>query len=62
MAIGELRGRQLELLQALVATGTPAVLLVMNGRTHGPSQGARAGPVILDTAGTPATCLTNLES
>jgi beta-glucosidase len=28
----ELPGRQLELLQALVATGTPLVLLVMNGR------------------------------
>lgn len=28
----ELPGRQLELLQALVATGTPVVLLVMNGR------------------------------
>ncbi len=28
----ELPGRQLELLQAVVATGTPVVLLVMNGR------------------------------
>ena len=28
----ELPGRQLELIQAVVATGTPAVLLVMNGR------------------------------
>ena len=41
----ELPGRQLELLQAVAATGTPVVLLVMNGRPAGPALGRaeRAG-------------------
>ena len=38
----ELPGRQLELLQAVVATGTPVVLLVMNGRPARPALGRRA--------------------
>ena len=44
----DLPGRQLELVQAVVATGTPVVLLVLNGRPldllHGVSRGVTAGP------------------
>jgi beta-glucosidase len=44
----ELPGRQLELLQAVVATGTPAVLLVMNGRPLDLRWAAENVPAILD--------------
>jgi beta-glucosidase len=44
----ELPGRQLELLQAVVATGTPVVLLVMNGRPLDLRWAAEAVPSILD--------------
>ena len=49
----ELPGRQLELLQAVVATGTPTVLLVMNGRRStcaGPPRTSRRS----STSGIPA--------
>jgi beta-glucosidase len=44
----ELPGRQLELLQAVVATGTPTVLLVMNGRPLDLRWAASNVPAILD--------------
>lgn len=44
----ELPGRQLELLQAVVATGTPVVLLVMNGRPLDLRWAVRNVPAILD--------------
>jgi beta-glucosidase len=44
----ELPGRQLELLQAVVATGTPTVLLVMNGRPLDLRWAAEHVPAILD--------------
>jgi beta-glucosidase len=44
----ELPGRQLELLQAVVATGTPVVLLVMNGRPLDMRWPAEHVPAILD--------------
>ena len=44
----ELPGRQLELLQAVVDTGTPVVLLVMNGRPLDLRWAAEHVPAILD--------------
>jgi beta-glucosidase len=44
----DLPGRQLELLQAVVATGTPTVLLVMNGRPLDLRWAAEHVPAILD--------------
>jgi beta-glucosidase len=44
----ELPGRQLELLQAVVATGTPTVLLVLNGRPLDLRWAAANVPAILD--------------
>jgi beta-glucosidase len=44
----ELPGRQLELLQAVVGTGTPTVLLVMNGRPLDLRWAADNVPAILD--------------
>jgi beta-glucosidase len=44
----ELPGRQLELIQAVVATGTPTVLLVMNGRPLDLRWPAEHVPAILD--------------
>ena len=44
----DLPGRQLELLQAVVATGTPVVLLVMNGRPVDLRWAAENVPAILD--------------
>ncbi len=44
----ELPGRQLELLQAVVGTGTPTVLLVMNGRPLDLCWAAENVPAILD--------------
>jgi beta-glucosidase len=44
----ELPGRQLELLRAVVATGTPVVLLVMNGRPLDLRWPAEHVPAILD--------------
>ena len=44
----ELPGRQLELLQAVAATGTPVVLLVMNGRPVDLRWPAQNVPAILD--------------
>ena len=44
----ELPGRQLELLQAVVATGTPVVLLVMNGRPLDLRWAAQHVPAVLD--------------
>ena len=44
----ELPGRQLELLQAVVATGTPVVLLVMNGRPLDLRWPAEHVPAIVD--------------
>jgi beta-glucosidase len=44
----ELPGRQLELLQAVVATGTPVVLLVLNGRPLDLRWAAEHVPAILD--------------
>ncbi|GAA2104185.1 glycoside hydrolase family 3 N-terminal domain-containing protein [Microlunatus panaciterrae] len=44
----ELPGRQLELLQAVVATGTPVVLLIMNGRPLDLRWAAEHVPAILD--------------
>jgi beta-glucosidase len=44
----ELPGRQLELLQAVVGTGTPTVLLVMNGRPLDLRWPAENVPAILD--------------
>jgi beta-glucosidase len=44
----ELPGRQLELLQAVVETGTPVVLLVMNGRPLDLRWPAEHAPAILD--------------
>jgi beta-glucosidase len=44
----ELPGRQLELIQAVVATGTPVVLLVMNGRPLDLRWAAEHVPAILD--------------
>ena len=44
----ELPGRQLELIQAVVATGTPVVLLVMNGRPLDLRWPAQNVPAILD--------------
>ena len=44
----ELPGRQLELLQAVVATGTPVVALVMNGRPLDLRWAAEHVPSILD--------------
>jgi len=44
----ELPGRQIELLQAVVATGTPTVLLVMNGRPLDLRWAAEHVPAILD--------------
>ncbi len=44
----ELPGRQLELLQAVAATGTPVVLLVMNGRPLDLRWAASNVPAILD--------------
>ena len=44
----ELPGRQLELLQAVVATGTPVVLLVMNGCPPDLRWAADNVPAILD--------------
>ncbi len=44
----ELPGRQLELLQAVVATGTPVVLLVMNGRPLDLRWADEHVPAILD--------------
>ena len=44
----ELPGRQLELLQAVVETGTPVVLLVMNGRPLDLRWAAEHVPAILD--------------
>ena len=59
----ELPGRQLELLQAVVGTGTPVVLLVMNGRPLDLRWAAQHVPAILDiwypgtSGGTAATNL-----
>ncbi|MEA2310386.1 MAG: beta-glucosidase, partial [Solirubrobacteraceae bacterium] len=47
-ALLELPGRQLELLQAVVETGTPVVLLVMNGRPLDLRWAAEHVPAILD--------------
>jgi beta-glucosidase len=44
----ELPGRQLELLQAVVGTGTPTVLLVMNGRPLDLRWAAENVPAVLD--------------
>lgn len=44
----DLPGRQLELLQAVAATGTPVVLLVMNGRPLDLRWAAQHVPAILD--------------
>jgi beta-glucosidase len=44
----ELPGRQLELLQAVVETGTPVVLLVMNGRPLDLRWAAEYVPAIMD--------------
>ena len=44
----ELPGRQLELLQTVVATGTPVVVLVMNGRPLDLRWAAEQVPAILD--------------
>jgi beta-glucosidase len=44
----ELPGRQLELLQAVVATGTPVIALVMNGRPLDLRWAAEHVPAILD--------------
>ncbi|MEU4235797.1 glycoside hydrolase family 3 C-terminal domain-containing protein [Actinoplanes sp. NPDC026619] len=44
----ELPGRQLELIKAVVATGTPTVLLVMNGRPLDLRWAAEHVPAILD--------------
>jgi beta-glucosidase len=44
----ELPGRQLELLQAVVATGTPAVLLLMNGRPLDLRWATTSVPAILE--------------
>jgi len=44
----ELPGRQLELLQAIVATGTPTVALVMNGRPLDLRWAAEHVPAIVD--------------
>lgn len=44
----ELPGRQLELLQAVVATGTPVVLLLMNGRPLDLRWAAEHVPAIVD--------------
>jgi beta-glucosidase len=44
----ELPGRQLELMQAVAATGTPTVLLVMNGRPLDLRWAAENVPAILD--------------
>ena len=44
----ELPGRQLDLLQAIVGTGTPTVLLVMNGRPLDLRWAAENVPAILD--------------
>jgi beta-glucosidase len=44
----DLPGRQLELVQAVVATGTPTVLLVMNGRPLDLRWAAENVPAILD--------------
>jgi beta-glucosidase len=44
----ELLGRQLELIQAVVETGTPVVLLVMNGRPLDLRWAAQNVPAILD--------------
>jgi beta-glucosidase len=44
----ELPGRQLELLQAVVETGTPVILLVMNGRPLDLRWAAQNVPAILD--------------
>jgi beta-glucosidase len=44
----ELPGRQLELLQAVAATGTPVVLLLMNGRPLDLRWAAQNVPAILD--------------
>jgi beta-glucosidase len=44
----ELPGRQLELLQAVVETGTPTVLLIMNGRPLDLRWAAENVPAILD--------------
>jgi beta-glucosidase len=44
----ELPGRQLELLQAVIETGTPTVLLVMNGRPLDLRWAAEHVPAILD--------------
>ncbi len=44
----ELPGRQLDLLQAVVETGTPVVLLVMNGRPLDLRWAAQHVPAILD--------------
>ncbi|MEV4350604.1 glycoside hydrolase family 3 N-terminal domain-containing protein [Actinoplanes sp. NPDC049596] len=44
----DLPGRQLELLQAVVATGTPTVLLVMNGRPLDLRWAAEHVPAVLD--------------
>jgi len=44
----ELPGGQLALLQAVVATGTPVVLLIMNGRPLDLRWAAENGPAILD--------------
>ena len=44
----ELPGRQLELLKAVVATGTPVVLLVMNGRPVDLRWAAENVPAVLD--------------
>jgi beta-glucosidase len=44
----ELPGRQLELLQAVVATGTPTVAIVMNGRPLDLRWAAEHVPAILD--------------
>jgi beta-glucosidase len=44
----EFPGRQLELLQAVVATGTPVVLLIMNGRPLDLRWAAENVPAILD--------------
>ena len=44
----ELPGRQLELMQAVVETGTPVVLLVMNGRPLDLRWAAQNVPAILD--------------
>jgi beta-glucosidase len=51
----ELPGRQLELLQAIVATGTPVVLVVMNGRPLDLRWPTQNVPAILDIW-YPGTC------